>query len=111
MIDTSANLNRVERGSGNTILADAGATLARQRICLQIGADGLEFAHGIPGTVGGGVWRTPGLRRRDEAGASIRGGAVPRSEGIRTLSCEELNLSYRHSLLTEHPRRWCCTRI
>ena len=24
-------------------------------------------------------------------------------EGIRTLSCEELNLSYRHSLLTEHP--------
>ena len=24
-------------------------------------------------------------------------------EGIRTLSCEELNLSYRRSLLTEHP--------
>ena len=24
-------------------------------------------------------------------------------ESIRTLSCEELNLSYRHSLLTEHP--------
>lgn len=24
-------------------------------------------------------------------------------EGIRTLPCEELNLSYRHSLLTEHP--------
>ena len=24
-------------------------------------------------------------------------------EGIRALSCEELNLSYRHSLLTEHP--------
>ena len=24
-------------------------------------------------------------------------------EGVRTLSCEELKLSYRHSLLTEHP--------
>ena len=72
VIDTSANLNRVERGSENTVLADAGATLARTAdLACKSGLTGLEFAHGIPGTVGGG------LQRRDEAGASIRGGAVP----------------------------------
>ena len=55
VIDTSANLNRVERGSGNTVLADAGATLARTAdLACKSGLTGLEFAHGIPGTVGGG---------------------------------------------------------
>lgn len=79
VIDTSANLNRVERGSGNTVLADAGATLARTAdLACKSGLTGLEFAHGIPGTVGGRrLHERRGLRRRDEAGASIRGGAVP----------------------------------
>ena len=61
VIDTSANLNRVERGSGNTVLADAGATLARTAdLACKSGLTGLEFAHGIPGTVGGGVCMNAG---------------------------------------------------
>lgn len=61
VIDTSANLNRVERGSGNTVLADAGATLARTAdLACKSGLTGLEFAHGIPGTVGGGVYMNAG---------------------------------------------------
>ena len=89
VIDTSANLNRVERGSGNTVLADAGATLART-------AD-------LACTVGGGVCMNAGAYG-GEMKQVLRSAAVlfP-EEGIRTLSCEELNLSYRHSLLTEHP--------
>ena len=103
-IDTSANLNRVERGSGNTVLADAGATLARTAdLACKSGLTGLEFAHGIPGTVGGGVCMNAGAYG-GEMKQVLRSAAVlfP-EEGIRTLSCEELNLSYRHSLLTEHP--------
>ena len=104
VIDTSANLNRVERGSGNTVLADAGATLARTAdLACKSGLTGLEFAHGIPGTVGGGVCMNAGAYG-GEMKQVLRSAAVlfP-EEGIRTLSCEELNLSYRHSLLTEHP--------
>ena len=104
VIDTSANLNRVERGSGNTVLADAGATLARTAdLACKSGLTGLEFAHGIPGTVGGGVCMNAGAYS-GEMKQVLRSAAVlfP-EEGIRTLSCEELNLSYRHSLLTEHP--------
>lgn len=56
VIDTSANLNRLERGSGNTVLADAGATLARTAdLACKSGLTGLEFAHGIPGSLGGAV--------------------------------------------------------
>ena len=67
------------------------------------GLTGLEFAHGIPGTVGGGVCMTAGASS-GEMKQVLRSAAVlfP-EEGIRALSCEELNLSYRHSLLTEHP--------
>ena len=57
VIDTSAGLSRVEAGgTPGTILAEAGASLARVAdfACRQ-GLAGLEFAHGIPGTVGGAV--------------------------------------------------------
>ncbi len=71
---------------------------------LQIGADGAGICHtAIPGTVGGGVCMNAGAYS-GEMKQVLRSAAVlfP-EEGIRALSCEELNLSYRHSLLTEHP--------
>ena len=61
-IDTSAGLSRVEAGgTPGTILAEAGASLARVAdfACRQ-GLAGLEFAHGIPGTVGGAVCMNAG---------------------------------------------------
>ena len=84
VIDTSANLNRVERGSGNTVLADAGATLARTAdlACMEKRPDGAGICPRHPRH----GWRRRlyerrGLRRRDEAGAPIRGGAVPGGGG------------------------------
>ena len=104
MIDTSANLNRVERGSGNTVLADAGATLARTAdLACKSGLTGLEFAHGIPGTVGGGVCMNAGAYGGEMKQVLRSATVLFPEEGVRTLSCEELKLSYRHSLLTEHP--------
>ena len=103
-LDTSAHLNRVEQGTGNTVIADAGATLARTAdLACKLGLAGLEFAHGIPGTVGGGVCMNAGAYG-GEMKQVLRSAAVlfP-EEGVRTLSCEELKLSYRHSLLTERP--------
>ena len=45
----------------NTILAEAGATLARvATFACEQGLAGLEFAHGIPGTVGGAVCMNAG---------------------------------------------------
>lgn len=47
---------REVRVEGNLVIAQAGATMAQvARIAMEHGLTGLEFASGIPGTVGGGV--------------------------------------------------------
>lgn len=104
VIDTSAELSHIELTDEGEIAADAGVSLAKLALfAWKNGLTGLEFAHGIPGTVGGGVCMNAGAYG-GEMKQVLRSAAVlfP-EEGIRTLSCEELNLSYRRSLLTEHP--------
>ena len=104
VIDTSAELSHIELTDEGEIAADAGVSLAKLALfAWKNGLTGLEFAHGIPGTVGGGVCMNAGAYG-GEMKQVLRSAAVlfPK-EGIRTLPCEELNLSYRHSLLTEHP--------
>lgn len=104
VIDTSAELSHIELTDEGEIAADAGVSLAKLALfAWKNGLTGLEFAHGIPGTVGGGICMNAGAYG-GEMKQVLRSAAVlfP-EEGIRTLSCEELNLSYRHSLLTEHP--------
>ena len=57
LVIAAAGLRRIEAGpEPDTVLAEAGATLAQTAdfACGQ-GLTGLEFAHGIPGTVGGAV--------------------------------------------------------
>ena len=105
VIDTSAGLNRVEAGgTPGTILAEAGASLARVAdfACRQ-GLAGLEFAHGIPGTVGGAVCMNAGAYG-GEMGQVVQGAAVlfP-EEGVRYLPGPALDFGYRHSLLSDHP--------
>ena len=104
VVDTSARMNRVEQGAENAVIADAGATLARTAdFACKLGLTGLEFAHGIPGTVGGGICMNAGAYG-GEMKQVLRSAAVlfP-EEGIRILSREELKLNYRCSLLTERP--------
>ena len=104
VIDTSANLNRVERGSGNTVLADAGATLARTAdLACKSGLTGLEFAHGIPGSVGGAVCMNAGAYGGEMRQVVREATVLFPEEGIQTLTNEELAFSYRHSLLTDRP--------
>ena len=104
VIDTSAALNRVESAGPDTVTAEAGASLARAAdfACRQ-GLTGLEFAHGIPGTVGGAVCMNAGAYG-GEMGQVVQGAAVlfP-EEGVRYLPGPALDFGYRHSLLSDHP--------
>ena len=57
LVINTAGMCRLEAGEASgTLTAEAGVSLARLAdfACKQ-GLTGLEFAHGIPGTVGGGV--------------------------------------------------------
>lgn len=104
VIETSG-LCRLEAGEEtDTILAGCGIPLARLAdfACKQ-GLTGLEFAHGIPGTVGGGVCMNAGAYggelKQVVSGVSV---LFP-EEGVKFLSGEDLAFGYRRSFLTDRP--------
>ena len=104
VIETSG-LARLEPGAApDTILAEAGVSLARLgEFACQQGLSGLEFAHGIPGSVGGGVCMNAGAYGGEMKQAISSVSVLFPEEGIRTLSGEEMAFGYRRSLLTDHP--------
>lgn len=70
--------------------------------CLDRGLTGLEFASGIPGSVGGAVAGNAGCYGH-EIGEFLVSAEVLRPEGkIMTLAPEDLEFSYRHSALKEN---------
>ena len=104
VVNTSA-MSRAELGSEPcTIRAEAGVSLARLAdfACKQ-GLTGLEFAHGIPGTLGGAVCMNAGAYDGEMKQVVRSVTLLFPEEGIRTFSGEEMDFGYRHSLLTDRP--------
>ena len=104
VVNTSA-MSRVELGpEPHTIQAEAGVSLTRLAdfACKQ-GLTGLEFAHGIPGTLGGAVCMNAGAYDGEMKQVVRSVTLLFPEEGVRTLSCEEMDFGYRHSLLSDRP--------
>ena len=104
VIETSG-MNRLEMGQEpDTVVAEAGVTLARLAdFACRAGLAGLEFAHGIPGTVGGGICMNAGAYDGEMKQVVSRATVLFPEEGVRVLSGEEMAFGYRHSLLTDRP--------
>ncbi len=91
--------------TGETELtATAGISLARLALfaCEQ-GLAGLEFAHGIPGTLGGAVVMNAGAYGGEMKDVITSVTLLDGARGIVTLSAEEMQFSYRRSILSDHP--------
>lgn len=91
VIDTSSALNRTGPGEQpSTVMAEAGATLARVAdfACRQ-GLTGLEFAHGIPGTVGGAVCMNAGAYGGEMKQVIQEAAVFFPQEGVRFLTAEK----------------------
>ena len=104
MVETSG-LSRLDMGEEpGSLLAESGVPLARLAdfACRQ-GLTGLEFAHGIPGTVGGGVCMNAGAYGGELKQVVSGVSALFPEEGVKFLTGEELAFGYRRSFLTEHP--------
>ncbi len=86
------------RTEGSLLFAKAGAKLSQAvSFALKNGLTGLEFAGGIPGTVGGGVYMNAGAYG-GELASFIKSVTVLTEEGkIKTYDRAELSFSYRHS--------------
>ena len=88
----------------DTILAGSGVSLARLGdFACKRGLTGLEFAHGIPGTVGGGVCMNAGAYGGELRQVTASVSALFPEEGVNVLSGEELAFGYRRSFLTDRP--------
>ncbi len=91
------------RVEGRRIIAQAGATLAQTaRAAMEHGLTGLEFASGIPGTVGGGVVMNAGAYG-GEMSQVIKSVEVLSPEGeFWTLDNETMEFGYRKSSIRGH---------
>lgn len=83
---------------GDTITASAGTSL--KKVCLKAlesGLTGLEFAYGIPGTVGGAVYMNAGAYGGEMKDVVTEVTCVNSRGEIVTRSASELNFAYRSS--------------
>lgn len=89
----------------NTIIkADCGASVTRLAAEAQrAGLSGLEFAYGIPGTVGGGVYMNAGAYGGSLSDVVISSICFDtEKQTIRKIDLEEHEFSYRHSIYTKN---------
>lgn len=102
MIETRSGLTGIRLLEGNRVEAMAGATLAKLGVfAMEQGLTGLEFAHGIPGTLGGGIYMNAGAYGGEMADVLESVTVLHRDGSQETIPAQKLGLSYRHSRFME----------
>ena len=93
-------LDGMEALSDTRIRVMAGVTMSRAAVfAANLGMSGLEFAHGIPGTVGGGIYMNAGAYGGEISQVCDRVEVMDRQGNSRWLRNAEMGFSYRHSVL------------
>lgn len=103
VIRLGAGVSKITLSDENTITAEAGASL--KSICmfaLRHSLTGLEFAYGIPGTLGGAVYMNAGAYGGEMKDILHSVSHIDSEGNLGTLTKDELDLSYRHSVYSEN---------
>lgn len=80
----------------------AGITMTRAAVfAANLGLTGMEFAHGIPGTVGGGVYMNAGAYGGEICQICEFVDVMDRLGNIHRMTGQQMEFSYRHSILEE----------
>lgn len=89
--------------AGKTIMtAGSGVLLSKAAMqAAERGLTGFEFAGGIPGTLGGAVTMNAGAYGGEIRDVILSARVMTKAGDVRELSAEELDLSYRHSIIQE----------
>ena len=100
VISVSKNMRAIHR-EGNLLIAEAGAMLgAAANEAAEAGLTGLEFASGIPGTVGGGVSMNAGAYDGEMSQVVLRvNGITPAGEPV-SLERDQMGFGYRTSAVS-----------
>lgn len=97
IINIMDNMNGITV-DGDVITAQAGAKLVRvSRLARDNSLTGLEFASGIPGTIGGAVYMNAGAYGGEMKDVVTSVKVMDADGHIYDMSSDELDFSYRHS--------------
>ena len=97
-------LEGMEQLSETSIRVMAGVTMSRAAVfAAGLNLGGLEFAHGIPGTIGGGVYMNAGAYGGEIKDVCTRVRIMDMEGEARWISNEEAAFSYRHSAIEDNP--------
>ncbi len=102
MIETRTGLTAIVDLGNGLLEAECGVTMARlATFAMERSFTGLEFAHGIPGTVGGGIYMNAGAYG-GEMKQVVAGVTVMYPNGTtEEIPAASLDLGYRHSRFME----------
>ncbi|MDF2567419.1 MAG: murB [Oscillospiraceae bacterium] len=110
VIHLGSLFSSVELIDETTIVCDAGAPLAK--VCYfayQNGLTGMEFAWGIPGTVGGAAYMNAGAYDGEIKNIIVSCDHIDENGDYGTYSKEELDFGYRHSVYSF--KNFCITKV
>ena len=97
-------LEGMEQIGETSIRVMAGVTMSRAAVfAAGLNLGGLEFAHGIPGTIGGGVYMNAGAYGGEIKDVCTRVRIMEMNGEARWISNEEAAFSYRHSAIEDNP--------
>lgn len=102
VIKLGDKLSNMENLGDGRVFAQGGVSLARlASFCAESSLTGLEFAHGIPGTLGGGVCMNAGAYGGELKDVVRRVEYMDRNGRVMEKPIEELDMSYRHSVFSD----------
>ena len=100
--------DRLEFIPGNKVIVGAGYSLPKlSLLTAKKGLTGLEFAAGIPGTIGGAIFMNAGAYKSDMGYIVQNVKVLTPDLKIITLENKEMNFHYRTSFLQKHPDYIC----
>ena len=103
-----SSFDEVEFFGNNKVRVGEGYSLIKlSLLTAKKGLAGLEFASGIPGTVGGAVFMNAGAYKSDMGYVVQEVKVLTPDYKIITLENKELNFHYRSSFLQKHPEYIC----
>lgn len=95
-------MDGMEQTDDTHIRVMAGVTMTRAAVfAAGLGLGGMEFAHGIPGTVGGGVYMNAGAYGGEICQICQSVDVMLEDGELVTYSCDQMRFSYRHSRLED----------
>ena len=104
VVKLSGGLTRLERESETVLCVGSGVTLADAALfAAGQGLTGLEFAHGIPGTMGGAVFMNAGAYEGEMSQVLLTVDYLDEAGELHRLEKDGMELGYRRSIFAEHP--------